>query len=73
MNGFHHDGMVCMRQTCALDHTPKAPVLEANCPRCKKGALVEMTGYADQFGRCVVYLACESCSYEREIGVDSVF
>lgn len=71
MTRLHVDGSFCFRTVCAQTHIPPAPV-EPDCPRCKKGALVEMTGYPDRYARCAVYMACENCSYEREVGSDGV-
>lgn len=72
MNGFHVGGDACFRPTCVLTHLPKAPVAEPDCPRCKKGALVEMTGYPDRYARCAVYMVCEVCFYEREVSSDGI-
>ena len=66
---LHIDGAPCRTPACAQTHIPPAPV-EPDCPRCKKGALVEMTGFADRYAKCAVYLVCESCSYEKYFGSD---
>lgn len=71
MKRLHIDGAPCFKPTCAQTHLP-APPVEPDCPRCKKGALVEMTGYADRYAKCTVYMACESCSYSRAIGFDGI-
>lgn len=68
---IHVDGSPCLRTPCAQTHIPAAPV-EPNCPRCKKGALVEMTGFPDRYAKCTVYLCCENCSYERAVGHDGI-
>lgn len=67
---LHVDGGLCQNPTCARTHVP--PVQEPDCPRCKKGALVEMTGFPDRYAHCTVYLCCESCTYEKEIGYDGI-
>lgn len=71
MTRLHIDGSPCLRPVCAQTHIPAAPV-EPDCPRCKKGALVEMTGYPDRYARCAVHMVCENCSYSREVGADGV-
>lgn len=68
---LHIDGVPCNNPTCARTHIPPAPV-EADCPRCKKGSLVEMTGYPDRYAKCTVYMVCESCTYERTVGSDGI-
>lgn len=71
MKRLHIDGAPCVKPTCAQTHIAPAPV-EPDCPRCKKGALVEMTSFPDRYAKCTVYLRCENCSYERQIGWDGV-
>lgn len=66
----HIDGGLCQNTVCARTHVP--PVLEPDCPRCRRGALMEVTSFPNRYAKCTVYMVCESCSYEHQVGYDGV-